>query len=58
MPTIKEWGRCFNLIIGNRVFGRDLKADEEFLSERCGWEYVQSSFLPLPSNSFKFQGSS
>ncbi|KZV83823.1 hypothetical protein EXIGLDRAFT_754177 [Exidia glandulosa HHB12029] len=33
LPTIMHWGRCFNLKVGGRVFGVDLKEDDALISE-------------------------
>lgn len=44
LPTIMEWGHCFNLRIGGRIFGSDLDEDDEVL---CGLFFENGSVGPL-----------
>ncbi|EJD44025.1 hypothetical protein AURDEDRAFT_166744 [Auricularia subglabra TFB-10046 SS5] len=33
VPTLCEWGRCFNLRLGSRTFGQDLLGNDQLLSD-------------------------
>ncbi|KZV84687.1 hypothetical protein EXIGLDRAFT_776269 [Exidia glandulosa HHB12029] len=43
VPTLVEWGKCFNVRLGTRIFGRDLKEDDKIL------EQLEFNTLRLPA---------
>ncbi|KZW00339.1 hypothetical protein EXIGLDRAFT_745624 [Exidia glandulosa HHB12029] len=42
VPTLLEWGKCFNIRVGQRVFGSNLKEDDKIL------EQLEFNTLKLP----------
>lgn len=44
VPALVDWGRCFNVRIGQHLFGHDLAADDDLLSQ-LNFECVPAAVL-------------